>query len=120
MGLLELVVWPVCALSPPPFVFLTLLFFSRCQLRAKDIMGRDPVALHKWASLEDVLTVLRKHKKTYQKESDNYEIPIVKMKKMDSHQKQKKLIDDTVSEKYLINFSRYSLKRPRRSIQSWS
>lgn len=43
-------------------------------------MARNPHSLQKWASLEDVLTVLRKHKKLNEKDNESYEIPITKMK----------------------------------------
>jgi len=60
--------------------FLPDLGHGRCELTAKHFMQRDPHSLQKWASLEDVLTVLRKHKKLNEKDHESYEIPITKIK----------------------------------------
>lgn len=80
------------ALSPSIFQSLIVmqnlpwlphLAFSRFGIQAKDFMGRNVAALNCNASLEDVLSVLRKHKKNcIQDGSGKYMIPIVEMRQI--------------------------------------
>lgn len=64
-------------------ISMFLLTSSRFGIQAKDFMGKNVAALNCNSSLEDVLSVLRKHKKNcIQDGGGKYIIPIIEMRQL--------------------------------------